>query len=275
METLKCLLTRSDCYKTGRTIAPKGVMLHDTGADNPMLRRYVQPSEDDPDRAALLEKLGVNQNGNDWNRPGLDVGVHAFIGKLAGGTVAAAQTLPWDHRGWHAGAGTSGRSANDTHISFEICEDDLTDGDYFARAYRAAVELTAMLCGRYGLDPLADGVVISHSEGHRRGIASNHGDVEDWFPRFGKSMDDFRADVAGELTGEGEDGMTQEQFDAMLENWLARQAKEAPAPWSAAGRAWAEGNGILRGDGGDKRYKSFATREEVTAMLYRLNELDK
>ena len=113
--------------------------------------------------------------------------------------MAAVQTLPWNRRGWHAGNGSSGRSANDTHISFEICEDGLDDPDYFARAYREAVELTALLCREYGLDPLADGVVICHQEGCRRGIASNHGDVLHWFPRFGKSMDDFRADVAAEL----------------------------------------------------------------------------
>ena len=47
-----------------------------------------------------------------------------LIGKLADGTVTTYQTLPWDHRGWHAGG-----SANDTHLSFEICEDDLTDAD--------------------------------------------------------------------------------------------------------------------------------------------------
>ena len=274
METLECLLTESDCYKTGRTIVPKGVMVHSTGANNPMLRRYVQPAEDDPNREALLKALGINQNGNDWNRPGLDVGVHAFIGKMDDGAVAAAQTLPWDHRGWHAGDGTSGRSANDTHISFEIC-DDLTDGDYFAEVYRAAAELTAMLCRRYGLDPLADGVVLCHSEGYSRGIASNHGDVEHWFPRFGKTMDDFRADVARELTGEEDDEVTQEQFDAMLEDWLVRRAKKEPAGWSANERAWAEESGVIQGDGGAKRYRSFATREEVAAMLYRLNKLDK
>jgi hypothetical protein len=46
------------------------------------------------------------------------------------------------------------------------------------RTYEAAVELFAMLCKKYSLDPLADGVVISHREGHSRGIASNHGDPE-------------------------------------------------------------------------------------------------
>ena len=199
MRLLNCLLTANRCYKTGATIKPKGVMVHSTGANNPNLRRYVQPVSTTPDRAGLLARLGTNPNGNHWNRAGLNVCVHGFIGRLADGSVAAVQTLPWDRRGWHAGNGSSGKSANDTHISFEICEDGLTDPDYFARAYREAVELTAMLCKQYGLDPLADGVVICHQEGYRRGIASNHGDVLHWFPRFGKSMDDFRADVAAEL----------------------------------------------------------------------------
>ena len=199
MNLLTCIFTENRCYKTGATIKPKGVMVHSTGANNPNLRRYVQPVSTTPDRAGLLARLGTNPNGNHWNRAGLSVCVHGFIGKLADGSVAAVQTLPWDRRGWHAGNGSSGRSANDTHISFEICEDGLTDPDYFARAYREAVELTAMLCKQYGLDPLADGVVICHQEGYRRGIASNHGDVLHWFPRFGKSMDDFRADVAAEL----------------------------------------------------------------------------
>ena len=199
MNLLTCIFTENRCYKTGATIKPKGVMVHSTGANNPNLRRYVQPVSTTPDRAGLLARLGTNPNGNHWNRAGLNVCVHGFIGRLADGSVAAVQTLPWDRRGWHAGNGSSGKSANDTHISFEICEDGLTDPDYFARAYREAVELTAMLCKQYGLDPLADGVVICHQEGYRRGIASNHGDVLHWFPRFGKSMDDFRADVAAEL----------------------------------------------------------------------------
>ncbi len=199
MRLLNCLLTANRCYQAGRVIKPKGVMVHSTGANNPNLRRYVQPVSTTPDRAGLLARLGTNPNGNHWNRAGLNVCVHGFIGKLADGSVAAVQTLPWDRRGWHAGDGSSGKSANDTHISFEICEDGLDDPAYFKLVYREAVELTAHLCQVCGQDPLADGVVICHQEGYRRGIASNHGDVLHWFPRFGKSMDDFRAEVAAEL----------------------------------------------------------------------------
>ena len=56
-----------------------------------------------------------------------------------------------------------------------------------------------MLCKEFDLDPLADGVVIDHAEGYKRGIASNHGDVAHWFKKYGKSMDIFRSDVAALL----------------------------------------------------------------------------
>lgn len=268
MNLLKCILTANDCYKANRTIAPKGVMVHSTGANNPTLRRYVQPLAGDADYDALIAKLGKNPNGNDWNRSGTNACVHAFIGKLVDGSVGTAQTLPWNWRGWHAGTGTSGGSANNTHISFEICEDDLKGEDYFQAVYREAVELTAYLCGQYGLDPLADGVVICHAEGYRRGIASGHADVEHWFPLHGETMDDFRADVAEEM----EDRMTQEKFNEMMEVYLAQLAQREPSGWSAEARAWAEAEGVIQGDSkGNMQYESFCTREQLAEILYRLS----
>lgn len=105
---------------------------------------------------------------------------YAFIGKLADGSVASYQTLPWEHCGWHAGG-----DANNTHIGFEICEDDLTDGSYFQQVYREAVELCVHLCKLYGF---TEKDIICHSEGNSLGITSNHADVMHWFPKFGKSM---------------------------------------------------------------------------------------
>lgn len=188
MNLHKQLLVNNDCYKARNRLNVKGIMVHSTGANNPNLRRYVAPNDGE---------LGVNSNGNHWNTPqpeGKSVCVHAFIGKLANGNIATYQTLPWDIQGWHCGG-----SANTTHIGFEICEDGLTDSTYFNKVYREAVELTAYLCKMYNLNPLADGVVICHSEGATRGIASNHGDVMHWFPKHGKSMDSFRKDVALQL----------------------------------------------------------------------------
>lgn len=186
MNLQKLIFTNNDCYKAGKKIVPKGVMVHSTGANNPYLKRYVGPDDG---------KLGKNTYNNHWNQPmDRSVCVHAFIGKLNDGSIATYQTLPWDHRGWHGGG-----DSNNTHISFEICEDGLTNKDYFNAVYTEAVELTAMLCKDYNLDPMKDGVVICHSEGYKRGIASNHGDVMHWFPKHGKNMNTFRADVKAQL----------------------------------------------------------------------------
>ncbi len=41
MNLHKLILTNNACYKAGRTIVPKGIMVHSTGANNPWLKRYV------------------------------------------------------------------------------------------------------------------------------------------------------------------------------------------------------------------------------------------
>lgn len=198
MNLNKLILTENACYKAGRKITVKGIMVHSTGANNPWLKRYVGPDDG---------KLGKNQYNNHWNTyhpGGREVCVHAFIGKLADGSAATYQTLPWDHRGWHAGG-----SANNTHIGFEICEDGLIDGTYFKKVYQEAVELCAYLCNQYGL---TEKNIICHCEGYKQGVASNHGDVMHWFPKHGKSMDTFCADVKALLaidTGAEEEKTTE------------------------------------------------------------------
>ncbi len=185
MKLKKLILTKNECYKAGRKITPKGIMIHSTGANNPNLKRYVGPDDG---------LLGKNQYNNHWNQPrpdGRQVCVHAFIGKLNDGSIATYQTLPWNHRGWHTGG-----EANKTHISFEICEDNLTDKNYFNKVYKEAVELCVYLCKQY---KLTEKNIIGHYEGYQKKIASNHGDPRHWFSKHGKSMDSFRADVKKEL----------------------------------------------------------------------------
>jgi hypothetical protein len=100
-----------------------------------------------------------------------------------------------------------------------------------------------------------------------------------WFPKHGKSMDTFRADVKKLLEQqtinaprqEDDDNMTQEQFNKMMDNYLAQLAKQGPSDWSKEARTWAESNGIIVGDGsGSKQYKSFCTREQMVVFMQRL-----
>ena len=194
MNLHKLIFTENACYKAGKKITVKGIMVHSTGANNPTLRRYVGPDDG---------LLGENQYNNHWNTyhpGGREVCVHGFIGKLKDGTIATYQTLPWDHLGWHAGG-----SANNTHIGFEICEDGLADATYFGKVYQEAVELCAYLCKLYGL---TEKDIICHSEGYKKGIASNHGDVMHWFPKHGKSMDTFREAVKALLTADAKEEET-------------------------------------------------------------------
>ena len=192
------------------------------------------------------------------------------------------QTLPWNWRGWHAGRGTLG-SANNTHISFECCEpaghtyqggtmigyDPEKNQRYFEKIYENAVDLCAKLCRDYALDPLEPGVVLCHAEGFRQGIASNHADVLHWWPRHGVDMDDFRRAIRDRLEEKEEDAVTQEQFNAMLEEALRQREQLPPSGWSQAARTWAEGTGIVAGSpDGTKRYRAFATREETVQMLH-------
>ena len=139
-----------------------------------------------------------------WNKSGLSACVHAFID---GNTGDVYQTLPWNHRGWHGGG-----ASNNTHIGVEMCEPaciKYTSGATFTcsnkpvaravvqRTYDTAVALFAHLCSTYKLDPLEDGVIISHKEGNKRGIASNHGDPEHLWNQLGMgyTMDTFRKAV--------------------------------------------------------------------------------
>ena len=64
--------------------------------------------------------------------------------------------------------------------------------------------------------------------------------------------------------------MTQEQFNTLMEGYWRSLAQREPADWSAEAREWAEKNGLIVGDGnGNKQYRSFVTREQLAAMLYR------
>ena len=195
MKLVQSILTKNPCYTAGRKITVKGLMLHSVGCPQPKASVFI----------------------NTWNSPSYDSAcVHGFID---GNDGTVYQTLPWNHRGWHCGSGSKG-SGNNTHIGVEMCEPACiryTSGSNFTcsdlstarsvakRTYEAAVELFAMLCKQYNLNPAADGVVISHREGHSRGIASNHGDPEHLWKGLGLgyTMDGFRKDVKAAMGGAG------------------------------------------------------------------------
>lgn len=175
MNIQQYFLTGNDCYKAGRQITPAGIVVHDTATNQRKVSAYL----------------------NSWNKSGVEKCVHAFIGTLPDGSFGVAQTLPWTMRCWGCGSGSKG-SYNNSHIQFEICQDDRSDQAWFEQCYAQAVELCADLCRTYGLSV---DTIVDHSEAHARGYASNHADTTDWFPLYGKNMNTFRADVQTVMNG--------------------------------------------------------------------------
>lgn len=173
-------------YTTFQSRGPRGLMLHSVGCSQPSAKVFADL----------------------WNRSGIEVAVHAVL--QADGTVY--QCLPWNYRGWHAGS-----TANNTHVGVEMTEPTqikYTGGSTFTVSdkaaaqeqakgtYQTAVALFAQLCKEYSLDPLGDGIIISHHEGYLRGVASNHGDPEHLWKGLGLSytMDGFRKDVRAAMS---------------------------------------------------------------------------
>lgn len=203
---------KSDCYNDGRFIKPKGIMIHSVGCP--------QPSPD------VFYKI--------WNKQDAGACVHAVIG--ADGRVL--QLLPWNKRGWHCGS-----SGNNTHIGVEMTEPstikytggsswvETSDGknteSHVRATYKYAVELFAYLCEEYNLDPEEDGVVISHAEGYKRGIASNHGDPEHIWGKFGYSLATFRKDIAHAMnkTAEEVEKDAKEELTPIMGSPLVEKSK--------------------------------------------------
>ena len=200
---LVCMQTNSTCYRGTNKMTVKGVLWHSTGANNPNLKRYIQPSDNAVDKEEMLKLLGTNKYRNDWNHIEHQAGLNCWIGKLADGTVTTIQTMPWDYRPWGCASGAKG-SCNNGWIQFEICEDGLTDKTYFDKVYKEACEITAYLCDMFNIDPKGtvrmNGVdvptILCHQDSYKLGLGSNHGDIYHWFQKYGKSMETAREDVA-------------------------------------------------------------------------------
>lgn len=176
MNLINCPLTTSTWYAgvneenrrqyMGTRTHPIGVLWHDTGAGNPSIKRYVQPADNDPNKAELLNIIGKNKYNNDWNHAVRNGGVNAFIGKLADGSVGTVLTGDFELHPWGCGGGTRGsgngyiKDADNNAVwipeywfQFEICDDGYKDKEYFEACFEEACQLTAYICHEFEIDP--------------------------------------------------------------------------------------------------------------------------
>ncbi len=257
-------MTRNDCYTAGRLITPRGIMIHSTATPGVMAAQW-------------FARWNKSFKAGEIDR---QVCVHAFVDDKE-----VWQYLPWNYRGWHCGG-----DANNTHIGVEICEPggfrysgtkivgyDLRKNDaYFRAAWDNAVGLCTELCREFGLNETN---IIDHSEGHKRGIASNHGDASHWFKLHRESIDTFRAAVKKALAGtvpdisdKKDDDMTQDKFNDMfaaaMTAYQSGLSKQPPSAW--AKKAWDDicAEGLLDGTAP----RSALTREQAAMVLSRLRK---
>mgnify|MGYP004465774843 FL=1 len=242
IDIVEAFATKNKCYQISAPLTPQGIMLHSIGTPQP--------------NAAVMA-----QSYNVYRPNGQSVCVHAFVQR--DGTVY--QTMPWETIAWHCGG-----SANSTHIGVEMTEpasiaytghgaewrdlDTEATETHIRGTYAAAVELFAQLCTQFDLDPLADGVIISHSEGRMRGVASAHADPEHLWKPFGLTMYGFRQDVykAMHNTEEEEEDMTRYGTIEEVPTWARGTIKEMMD------------EGLISGTGGGRLDLS----DDMLRMLY-------
>lgn len=241
-------LTENDCYKARQAMRPTGILVHSTGCEQKRISAYTRQ----------------------WNRAGVQVCVHGFIGLDDEGELCYEQNLPYDIRCWGAGYGAKG-SFNKSHIQFEICESKY-DGDWCTETYRAALEVCAKLCREYGIDPEN---VVTHCEAHAMGYASNHGDVAHWWGLHGLSMDKFREELKDEMfDNEG----NYQVFKAFMERYEAEKRAEGCSAYAAeACRRGVESELFTDGDGDGSidAPQAYVKRQELAAVLDRKGLLER
>lgn len=260
-------LTQNPYFNDGKWITGsnlKGFMLHSVGCNQ-------------PDPLVFI---------NNWNRADFTyAGISGFIGADAVYLTASCLDTPGGVKRMPHG----GKSATNNHyIGFEMtepkqlrytgvganftCSDRATAQAHVRKTYANAVELFAKLCKFHGKDPLADGVIISHCEGSRRGIASSHADPEHLWDGLDLpfTMNGFRRDVYNKMHNIGEDeiDMTKAEVEKLIDERVKAillGADTQPSTWAKDEIEAAMAAGITDGS----RPLGYATRQEVACMVYR------
>lgn len=182
MELIESFLTKNPCFASDRKITVKGLMLQSVGCPQPSAKVFL----------------------HNWNRPSyVRLCPHAIVDAVDG---TVYQTLPWTHRGWHALT-----VANDNYIGVVICEPNqikYTSPGVFTlvgdkekaeaavrRVYYSSVDLFAMLCKEFELDPMTQ--IFSYSDVVSPGPASMYREPEHLWRQLGLpfTMTGFKEDV--------------------------------------------------------------------------------
>jgi hypothetical protein len=155
--------------RSGLPLNPTGQVVHSTadpGATAQDIRNYFNNHEAEASTHAVI----------DWN--------------------SIVEMIPENEIAWHAGP-----TANSKFLSFEMCEPAADDPDRdskFQEVWNRAVWYCAKTCVKYGWN--TNDNIFSHNGISKMYHETNHTDPYGYFAAYGKTWDQFLADVDSEIS---------------------------------------------------------------------------
>ena len=277
-------MKNNPCYKAGKTILVKGLMLHSVGCNQENASVFIKQWNVSTYSRACVHGF-IDNTGCYLTLPCMEPTLYSAPG------IAM--------RGWHCGSGKSG-SYNNSMIGIEMTEPSCikyTSGANFTcsdvpraiafvkKNLENAVELFAQLCVYHNLNPLGKNVIVSHAEGNSLGYATAHADPDHLFRqlKMDYSMDKFRQEVDArvkQIKAEKEAAKNESNKAPSTSTPTTDNINEVDEERAAA-RQWVIDNGIFVGNGKDANgnpiynWNSPLTRDQCALVMYRCAKMMK
>lgn len=228
---MNTLLADRSNYTAGRTQAIKYIVIHYTG------------NKGDTAKANCVY----------YQRPNIGASAHYYVDENE-----IWQSVRETDKAWHCGKRKTGKyyhpeCRNSNSIGVEMCS-GWKNGEYYIpeATQRRAAAFVKTLMAKYGID--IDHVVRHYDVTHKS------------CPRpFVKHPEQWTAFKA--LLTKGEEDMTQEQFNTMMDAYLTERGAKDVSNYAKAAWAKATSSGTVNG----KAPKGFLTREQFIEVLERLS----
>lgn len=187
------------------------------------------------------------------------------------------QYCPESRRAWTTGGdlkanGMTGSQNDHRAVTIEVSSDVKEPCAVSPAAYRSLVLLLADICKRNGIKQLlwkGDKNLVGQVD--RQNMTAHR-----WFSskrtcpggylyaRFGQIADQVNALL------QEEEEVTQEQFNGMMQTWIAEQKKLPAQPYAEEALKWAKDTGVMAGDkSGNQMPMAYITREDAVVILQR------
>lgn len=173
---------------------------------------------------------------------------------------------------------SSSRDNDHRAVTIEVASDTTRPYAVTDEAYNALLDLCADICRRNGKSKLLwmedEWTALSYQPAADEMVMTVHR----WFANKacpGQYLLDRHGEIADEVTRRlrEEDTLTQDQFDAMMNDWLARRAALPASDWAVPYISEAIDKGYMADVGGTiERPQGFVTREELATVSAALSK---